>query len=92
MAMNVWKAFGIGASICGLLAVAVVAEEAKIEPHPATVPSADAQAEASAASGGLVTYKDHAIIPHGKCDYFHQRALDSNELKWWARYRYCESG
>ncbi|RUP09047.1 hypothetical protein [Hyphomicrobium sp.] len=92
MAMNVWKGFCVGASICGLLAFAAIAEEEKTSPQAATPPTADEQAEESATSGGLVTYKDHAIIPHGKCDYFHQRALDSNEPKWWERYRNCESG
>jgi len=90
--MNVWKAFCVGTSICGLLAFAAIAEEERTAPQAATAPSPDDQADASAASGGLVTYKGHEIIPHGKCDYFHQRALDTNELKWWKRYKTCESG
>jgi hypothetical protein len=60
---------------------------------PANQPDTDALAATDQPiSPGLVTYEGHAIIPHGKCDYFHQKALETRSARWWHRYERCEKG
>ncbi len=64
-------------------------------PPPATTSHpADDDGDDWSTSGqqGLVTYSDHKIIPHGKCEYFHSKALETAHRSWWERFRKCESG
>ena len=46
----------------------------------------------SPADSELVTHTDHALIPHGKCQYFHEKALETGGQDWMRRYLECENG
>lgn len=40
----------------------------------------------------VVTYAGHEIIPQGKCQYFHQKAIETSDREWWVKYQKCEQG
>ncbi len=70
---------------------ASIADAASDRLQPATTFPDDQEARASA-DEPLVTYSDHFIIPHGKCQYFRQKAVETADPRWWDRYKLCESG
>ena len=65
-----------------------------VGPPPALTDHIDDVGDDQATSwqDGLVTFSGHKIIPHGKCEYFHSKALETGDRAWWERFRKCENG
>lgn len=61
-------------------------------PAPESAVSPDDQSLDDLTSPGVVTYAGHEIIPQGKCQYFHQKAIETSERDWWVKYQKCEQG
>ena len=41
---------------------------------------------------GLESHAVQKLIPDGKCQYFHEKAVQTGIPRWWQRYRECENG
>lgn len=70
---------------------AVSAEVAPL-PAPESAVLPDDQSLEDLTSPGVVTYANHEIIPQGKCQYFHEKAIETSDREWWVKYQKCEQG
>ena len=86
------RSVSFAASFIALLATSAFAanDTSDRQTVPATIP--EDQEAMSPMKEPLVTYSDHSIIPHGKCQYFRHKSDETSDPKWLERYKNCENG
>jgi hypothetical protein len=80
------------ASITTLIAASAFAGDDTSDRQTAPAAPLEDQVATSPMEEPLVTYTDHSIIPHGKCQYFRHKSEETVDPKWLERYKLCENG
>ena len=80
------------ASVTTLIAASAFAGDDTSDRQTAPATPPEDQDATSPMEEPLVTYTDHSIIPHGKCQYFRHTSDETSDPKWLERYKHCENG